>query len=323
LTINQFADIPRREKNMLERETNLADGPITNINLKLLQTFVLVAEHSSFRAAADDALRSQSAVSTQIKHLEEQLGIGLFHRTTRHVRLTAEGELLLASARRALQDVNACIRQINETADMRRGRVSLACSPTVAATRLAKVLAVFEGDYPTIHIAVSEQNPKELYETVREGKIDFAIGPVARSSEFDFEILYDDPLYAIIPPRFLPKVGKTIALADLVQIPLLLLSQASSLRALIEDALDEANLSVTTKFESSQAQTLLSMTTEGLGACILPKTATPDPRSTSCHVVPITDPPLSRQIALITLKGQSLPPAAQRLVQLCREMLAD
>ena len=60
-----------------------------------------------------------------------------------------------------------------------------------------------------------------------------------------------------------------------------------------------------------------------VGASIVPKTATPDPRSTPCHVVPITDPPLSRKIALITLKGQSLLPTAQRLAQWCRELLAD
>ncbi len=64
--------------------------PITNVNLKLLQTFLLVAEYSSFRIAADKT-RSQSSVSTQIKHLEEQLRVVLFHRTTPRVQLTKEG----------------------------------------------------------------------------------------------------------------------------------------------------------------------------------------------------------------------------------------
>ena len=62
-----------------------------NVNLKLMHTFLLVAEHSSFCRAAEVSNRSQSAVSMQIKQLEEQVGVALFHRTTRRVELTAEG----------------------------------------------------------------------------------------------------------------------------------------------------------------------------------------------------------------------------------------
>src|SRR5690606_21728085 len=82
------------------------DAPITKVNLKLLQSFMLVAEHKSFRAAADLTYRSQSAVSSQIKQLELQLGVPLFHRTTRSVRLTAAGEKLLTTTRRALREIS-------------------------------------------------------------------------------------------------------------------------------------------------------------------------------------------------------------------------
>ena len=120
--------------------------PIMKVNLKLLQVFLLVAEHASFRSAADQARRSQSSVSTQIKQLEGQLGVALFHRTTRSVRLTAEGEQLLGCVRRALHEVEAGLRKIEEAVDMRRGHVSIACSPTVASTRLPLVLAAFGKD---------------------------------------------------------------------------------------------------------------------------------------------------------------------------------
>lgn len=74
----------------------------SQINLKLIQTFLTVAEMKSFRGAADQVKRSQSAVSMQIKQLEEQLGVALFHRTTRSVKLTAEGEKLVGSAQEGL-----------------------------------------------------------------------------------------------------------------------------------------------------------------------------------------------------------------------------
>ena len=76
-----------------------------NVNLKLMHIFLLVAEHNSFCRAAEVSNRSQSAVSMQIRQLELQLGVSLFHRTTRRVQLTREGELLLVCARRAVTEL--------------------------------------------------------------------------------------------------------------------------------------------------------------------------------------------------------------------------
>src|SRR3546814_6651447 len=101
-------------------ENNLV-RPIMNVNLKLLQVFLLVAEHCSFRSAAVAANRSKSAISTQIKQLEGQLGVALFHRTTRSVSLTAEGQELVDCVRRALYEVDAGLRKIAEYAELRRG----------------------------------------------------------------------------------------------------------------------------------------------------------------------------------------------------------
>jgi DNA-binding transcriptional LysR family regulator len=80
-------------------------APVTHLNLRLLQTFMLVAEHQSFREAAEQTHRSQSAVSTQIKQLEEQLAIKLLHRTTRSVKLTPEGAELFAGIKRGMHEI--------------------------------------------------------------------------------------------------------------------------------------------------------------------------------------------------------------------------
>ena len=74
-------------------------NPITNINLKLIQGFVLVGQQKSFKRAAELSGFTQSAMSAQIRTLEEQLGIPLFNRTTRNVELTEEGAHLFRSAR--------------------------------------------------------------------------------------------------------------------------------------------------------------------------------------------------------------------------------
>ena len=292
-----------------------------SVNLKLLQTFLLVGEHSSFRAAAERSFRSQSAVSAQIRQLESQLGVVLFHRTTRNVRLTDEGQQLLECARRALREIEMGLRIIREAADVRRGRVSLACSPTIAATRLARVHASFERENPGIEIFVRECSSTAIFENVRRHDVDFGIGPVIETSEFHFETLLEEPLYALVPRRFIRTDRSTIALSTLTNMPLLLMDPAAALRSLVEETMRERNLTLTTRFQFTQAQTLISMAQAGMGAAILPEIALPRRRHPSTYVLRIVDPPLLRQMALITTRGQALSPASQRLVKLLRELI--
>ena len=92
-------------------------------NLRAIQIFIVVAENSSFRKAAEALHRSQSAVSTQIKLLEEQIGVSLFHRTTRRVQLTADGEQLLRHAQRAIASLEQGLSEIREAANIQSGHI--------------------------------------------------------------------------------------------------------------------------------------------------------------------------------------------------------
>lgn len=296
---------------------------LSNVNLKLLQAFLLVGEHSSFRTAAEVSHRSTSAVSAQIRNLEDQLGVPLFHRTTRNVRLTAEGAQLLECARRALMEVEAGLRKIQEAADLRRGRVSLACSPTVAATRLSRVLAAFEKDHPGIEVFVRELTSDALFESIRRHEVDFGIGPVIETSAFSFEPLLEESLYALVPRRFVTTRKNTITLATLTNMPLLVLSPATALRNALETTMRERKLSISTRYEFSQAQTLISMANAGLGAAILPKLALPPVIDERTQVLRIVSPAMTRKVALITLRGQSLSPASLRIAQLMQQLIAD
>ena len=294
-----------------------------NVNLKLLQTFMLVAEERSFRAAAEKSFRSASAVSAQIRLLEEQLRVPLFHRTTRNVYLTPEGEQLMECAHRAYHEVEIGLRKIRETADIQHGKVVLACSPTVAETRLARVLAAFEREHPGIDVAVHEMTSGAQFESIRKREVDFGIGPSIESSEFLMEPVMEDPFYALVPRRFLKTAKRTISLATLSNVPLLMLSKATALRGMLEDAMKERHLRFTTRYVFSQAQTLISMANAGLGAAILPKVTLPSRGDPNTYVLRITNPTLSRTVCINTLRGHKLSPASLKLVRLLKELIPD
>ncbi len=274
---------------------------LSHVNLKLLQTFLMVGEYSSFRIAAEKSFRSQSAVSAQIRQLEDQLGVPLFHRTTRSVRLTEEGQQLLDCAQRALLEVEQGLRKIRESADIRKGKVSMACSPTIAETRLARALAAFE--------------------SVRRREVDFGVGPQIETSEFQFESLMDDPFYALVPKRLLDTDKDTVALSSLAEMPLLVLNQATAMRNMIEETMKEKRLRFSLRYEFTQAQTLISMASTGLGAAILPGVALPARIDASMHALRIVNPSMSRRVAVITARGHALSPASLRLVELLKQLI--
>lgn len=292
-------------------------SPLARVNFKLLHMFVAVAEYRSFRQASEMLHRSHSAVSMQIKQLEAQLGVPLFHRTTRRVRLTREGEQLLIHAQRALAEWGNGLRHIREAADLQRGTLSLACVPTIAATRLPEVLSLYQADYPDIAIQLRELAAEELFNALRRQEVDFAVGPDAeRLSEFSFDPICTDPIYALASRAFPIGDARGVELAALCRVPILLNSRSAALRAALEREFAARDLSFNVKFEVLHTNTVVAFALHGLGVAILPKVAVPPRLDPSMQALPIVNPAMVRSINIITLRGQVLSPAAQRLKDL-------
>lgn len=300
------------------------NSPISKVNFKLLHMFVAVAEHRSFRQASEMLNRSHSAVSMQIRQLEDQLGVPLFHRTTRRVQLTREGEQLLIHAQRALAEWDNGLRHIREAADLQRGTLAIACVPTLAASRLPEALAVYQDDYPGISIHLRELAAEELFDSVRRQEVDFAIGPgIDKHSEFAFDPICTDPIYALASVAFPLGRRKAIDLSALCQFPILLNSRSSALRALLDRELAVRNLNFQVRFEVVHTNTLLAFAHHRLGVAILPQVAIPINLDPAMRALPITNPSLVRTISIVTLRGQSLSPAAQRLKDVLMLMFRD
>jgi DNA-binding transcriptional LysR family regulator len=225
------------------------------VNLKLLHIFIAVAENKSFRQASEQLNRSQSAVSMQIRQLEEQVGVALFHRTTRRVELSSEGEQLLTHARRAIEEWDNGLRQIRDIVDIQRGTLSIGCVPTVAATILPRALNVFQKAYPGININLRELAAHDLLDSVRRREIDFGIGPIVNAStELHFDPIFDDPIYALAARRFALPKRQTVDLAELCAFPILLNAKSTALRTELDRALAIHSLTMTIKFEVVHTQ---------------------------------------------------------------------
>ena len=146
---------------------------LQNLDIDLLRAFTTVAEVGGFTRAADVLLRRQSTLSLQIKRLEEALGRRLLDRTSRRVRLTAEGESLLADARHMLDLNDRLVARLNEPAIA--GTVRLGTPEDFATTHLPQVLARFAQAYPAVQLEVTCDLTLNLMARFRQGDFDLVL----------------------------------------------------------------------------------------------------------------------------------------------------
>lgn len=289
------------------------------INFKLLSTFLAVAENASFREAAEQVHLSLPAVSMQIKDLEEQLGVALFHRTTRRVELTREGQQLMISTRKAMAELEGALGQIQQAVDVLQGHLSFACVPTVAGTTLPRLLTDFARRYPGISVRVRELTHPDLVEAVRRREVDFGIGPQPeKEGDLQYQPIFVDGYVALLPASEASANNGEITLHELVKLPLLTLG-TSQFQQHLQRVLTEEGLMLDRHYEFTHVSTLIAMAEAGLGVAVLPGIAAPV--DGVLKTVRIVRPDMSRTIAVITIRGHSLSPSAARFVEMCDALI--
>lgn len=157
----------------------------------LLATLVAIAETGSFTAAAERVLRSQSAVSMQIKRLEETVGRSLFVREGRVVTLTAAGEALLLHARRILRAHREAIAEFSERE--LAGEVTIGTPDDYAATYLPSILRLFSEAHPRLTLNVVCEPSLTLSQRIREGTVDIAL-TTRGNGEAGGTVVHSEPL---------------------------------------------------------------------------------------------------------------------------------
>ncbi|MFC7369446.1 LysR family transcriptional regulator [Vreelandella zhaodongensis] len=147
-----------------------------------LQAFVMVADLSSFHAAADQLNITQPALSRRIHKLEEMIGVMLFTRTTRQVHLTAAGRNFLERARKIVIDTEESLASLRGASSDRRELIRIGCLPSLGMKLIPPVLDEFLKRYPFVALRVLDMNAIELVEEVARGTLDLGIGMYTASN---------------------------------------------------------------------------------------------------------------------------------------------
>jgi len=182
----------------------------TRLDSELLRTFVAIADTGSFTRASDVVYRTQSAISMQIKKLEEIVGQALFVREARGVTLTSAGETLLESARRILKLLDKAEKSFNNKRV--EGIVRVGIPEEYGSTILPNVLASFSEDFPGIQISVRCEPSESFPQYIDRGGLDIAV-VVCDPGDERGEILFHDPTVWATSKRYLAHEENPLPLA--------------------------------------------------------------------------------------------------------------
>ena len=278
------------------------------MNLRDLKYLVAVAEHRHFGRAAEACFVSQPTLSTQLKKLEETLGVTLIERSNRQVMLAAEGEKIVEQAQRILAEVNILTAMSEQIREPMGGELRLGVIPTIAPYLLPKILGPIGKDYPKLRINLTEGQTAQILRMLKQGDLDAVILalPVNEDNVEEFE-LYDEPFLLTVSSNH-SKATQTVADAEALEGEnVLLLEDGHCLR---DQALSicQTNGGVESSgYSAVSLETLRGLVSAGLGVTLMPALAVPSPMESPSNIryIPLSDRTLSRKVGLCWRKSST------------------
>jgi LysR family cyn operon transcriptional activator len=242
------------------------------MELRHLRYFVSVAEALNVSRAAVRLHISQPAVSRQIRDLEHELGLRLFDRVGRRIRLTADGEDLLRRTREVLAHADSLHERARALTRGAGGILRVGAVPQLLQTALAGYLTRYRRAHPGVDVRLTEEGGVRLLELVEHGELHVALGPVLTEAPLACRPLFPIRLVAVISARSQPRRRTTIDLAELADGPLLVLRRGVASRQLFEAACRIAHVQPRIVLESAEPESLLTLAGAGYGIAVLPST---------------------------------------------------
>ena len=291
------------------------------MELRQLEYVVAIADAGSFTAAGRRCHVAQSALSRQVAQLEAELGVRLFHRTTREVRLTGAGHAFLPAARRVLSEAARARFEVGDAADSPRGQIRLGATQTASGSLdLAGLLGEFRRLFPEVTVMITAGPRDELVIAVAEGDLDVALaaeGELAPAGTRFQPLLSDEPLLAVVAPDDPLARRKRVSLAEIAgQGPCVEFRPGTELRRHVDAAFRSAGLSRTVAFELGQLTEMVRFARAGLGTAIVPRSFTAElsaPRRRAVGVLALTDSGMAITIGAYT-RSAAPRPAARALL---------
>lgn len=278
---------------------------IENFKLKV---FRVVADTMNFRRAADELHLTQPAVTAQIKPLEENLGIDLFDRIGREIKLTPAGATLLEYVRRIEAITNDAIAALAPFGGQEGSELSVGASHTIAVYLLPKLLPELMAEWPKLRIHIVGGSTNEILRALTAHQIGMGLieAPAFRP-DLKIEAFGQDELALIVRPEHRWAKKRMLRAAELVQEPILLRETGSGMRHFVEEYLEHNGVlrqQLRTPIDMNSTEGITAAVEAGMGVGFVPCLAIEKSlKMGSVKAVPLENGPIRREFSLALLNG--------------------
>src|SRR5271168_373778 len=276
-----------------------------------LETFLEVARLNSFSRAAERRFRTQPAVSSQIRSLEEEVGAKLLDRSGGKVSVTASGKLFQKFAEQTVASRKAMLTAIAETERVPRGEIVVGANEGTCLHILPEVFAEFKKQYPDVNIGIRRSDYAKILESVIDNSVDFGVVSLpVDDARLTVKLIHRDELAIIAPPQHPIAKKASATVAEVAKFPLVV-PKGGHTRDALENLFFERKLKPRYTMELDSSELLKRFVAADAGVGFIARSnVLEDIRANALAVIAISDATIRRDLALVFRKDKSLSRAA-------------
>jgi LysR family transcriptional regulator, low CO2-responsive transcriptional regulator len=276
-----------------------------------LETFLEVARRSSFSRAAEKRFRTQPAISSQIRALEEEVGAKLLDRSGGRVSITAAGKLFQKYAEETLEARKAVLTSIAETERVPRGEIVVGANEGTCLHILPEVFAEFKKQYPDVAVNVTRADYAKILESVIDNSVDFGFMSMPVSDpRLTVVLIHRDELIVIAPPEHPLAKMQSVQIAEVAQFPLLM-PKAGHTRDALEELFHQHKLKPQYAMELDSSELLKRFVAADVGVGFIARSnVQEDVQAKVLVAIPMAEAHIRRDLALVFRKDKALSRAA-------------
>ena len=286
-----------------------------------LEVFTAVADEKSFSRAGHKLRRTQPAISSAVKVLEDELGERLFDRMGKSIRLTAAGELLTDYARRLLRLRDEAAQAVGELRGLGRGTLRLGANETTCLYLLPEVLSAFKQAFPQVQVDIHRAITRSITERIMDGSLDFGIVTMpVKHPRLEVLTIHHDELALVVGPQHRLASRRSVKMSELEEEPFILHRVGTTTRERLVKHFNEGGVKLKVTMELASIETIKRFVSIGMGISIVPRLCIArEVEEGSLRALTIRDARFRRQLGLIYNKDRHQSQAALAFLKLVSE----
>ena len=282
-----------------------------------LETFIEVARLSSFSRAAEKRFRTQPAISSQIRSLEEEVGARLLDRSGGKVSVTASGKLFVKFAEETLDARKAAMTNIAETERVPRGEIVVGANEGTCLHILPEVFAEFKKQHPSVSVSIKRADFSKVLESVIDNSVDFGVVSMpVTDNRLTAVLIHKDELVLIAPPKHPLAKLKSASITDIAQYPLVM-PKVGHTRDGLDGLFHERKLKPRYAMELDSSELLKRFVAADVGIGFISRSnVQEDVKANVLAAIPLADAQIRRDLALVFRKDKALSRAALAFIDI-------